>query len=112
MAMVSPESPLRRGAVGTIGTDEAGNPAGDPTECGDEADNDGDTLIDLADPECAVDYGVTPEYGAMTCLTCHFAHGSAAANSLYGGSVAPTNDNALLYYDNRGVCRACHMKNK
>lgn len=107
-----PESPLRRGAVGEIGTDEAGNPAGDPTECANTVDDDADTLIDLADPECAVDFGGTPDYSAMTCLTCHFAHGSAAANSLFGGPAAPTNDNALLYYDNRGVCRSCHQTDK
>jgi hypothetical protein len=102
-------SPLRRGAVGTITTGEGG---GAPTTCGDGLDNDGDLAIDLADSECVVDYGATPKYTAMTCLTCHFAHGSAAEASGYAESVDPTNDNALLYYDNRGVCRACHQKDK
>jgi len=105
----SPESPLRRGAVGTIAAGEGG---GNPTTCGDGLDNDADTAIDLADSECAISYGATPTYTATTCLTCHFAHGSAAANSIFGGPAAPTNDNALLYYDNRGVCRSCHQKDK
>lgn len=102
-------SPLRRGAVGLISTGEGG---GDPTNCADEVDNDTDELIDLDDPDCAIDFGQDPDYGAMTCLTCHFAHGSAAEAAGYASSVDPTNDNALLYYDNRGVCRACHMKDK
>jgi len=105
----SPESALRRGAVGTIAVGEGG---GDPTTCGDGLDNDSDTTVDLADSDCAISYGTTPTYTAMTCLTCHFAHGSAAANSIFGGPAAPTNDNALLYYDNRGVCRSCHQKDK
>jgi hypothetical protein len=106
-------SPLRRGAVGAFMTDEDGNPDGDLTECLDGTDNaDADDLVDRDDPECVIDFGTDPDYGAMTCLTCHFAHGSAAEASGYAASVDPTNDNALLYYDNRGVCRACHMKDK
>jgi predicted CXXCH cytochrome family protein len=59
----------------------------------------------------------------FTCLTCHFAHGSAASMKGWAdttgetpdvatGGVAPTNDSALLYYDNRGVCRVCHQSTK
>jgi len=48
-------------------------------------------------------------YQAMGCLTCHFAHGSAAAATGEAAGVAPTNDSALLFYDNRGVCISCHM---
>jgi hypothetical protein len=67
----------------------------------------------------------------MSCLTCHRAHGSAAAmsgwaeatieqNTITGiwgpvlapgaGGVEPTMDSALLRYDNRGVCERCHNK--
>jgi predicted CXXCH cytochrome family protein len=136
-------SPLRRGAVGLFTTDEAGNapPAGDPADCVDGTDNDGDTLVDQDDPECFITSpqcadgsdndgdtfvdAADPEcstpfaqedgsfrYRAMTCLTCHFAHGSAAAADGEAASVDPTNDNALLYYDNRGVCRSCHQSDK
>jgi predicted CXXCH cytochrome family protein len=48
-------------------------------------------------------------YDVMGCLTCHFAHGSAAARSGAAAGVAPTNDSALLFYDNRGVCISCHL---
>ena len=49
----------------------------------------------------------------FTCLSCHFAHGSAAAEAKDTGlSVPPARDNAMLYYDNRGVCRACHQTDK
>jgi predicted CXXCH cytochrome family protein len=48
----------------------------------------------------------------FTCLTCHFAHGSAAKATGYAADVAPTDDSALLYYDNRGVCRVCHQSTK
>ncbi len=45
----------------------------------------------------------------VTCLTCHYAHGSAANMSGFAQNVAPTNDSALLYYDGRGVCAGlCH----
>lgn len=53
-----------------------------------------------------------PTYNAMTCLTCHFAHGSAAAADGDAAAVAPAGDSALLYYDNRGVCMACHMSGR
>jgi len=72
-------------------------------------------------------------YAAFGCLTCHFAHGSAAAQTpaaLTGGWVAPTTtpgpggtppagapvgpdgpagDSSLLFYSNRGVCITCHQ---
>jgi hypothetical protein len=61
---------------------------------------------------------------AMDCLTCHRAHGSDAtmtgfANSSSNaspaadsgvGGVPPTNDNAILRANNRGVCERCHNK--
>ncbi|MCL5960436.1 MAG: hypothetical protein M1358_14200, partial [Chloroflexi bacterium] len=46
----------------------------------------------------------------VTCLTCHYAHGSAAQATGWASNVAPTNDSANLYLDNRGVCQACHAK--
>ena len=67
----------------------------------------------------------------MGCLTCHRAHGTDAAMSgwaeatieqnpitgIWGpvlapgnGGVEPTNDSALLRFDNRGVCEHCHNK--
>ncbi len=48
-------------------------------------------------------------YNAMGCLTCHFAHGSSAAATGEAAGVNPTNDSALLFYDNRGVCISCHQ---
>lgn len=48
----------------------------------------------------------------FVCTTCHFAHGTSAAYSGYARDVAPTMDSALLYYDNRGVCSACHQFGK
>jgi len=51
-----------------------------------------------------------PTYNAMTCLSCHFAHGTSAAANGWAEGVPPANDSALLYYDNRGVCIACHPK--
>lgn len=53
-----------------------------------------------------------PIFQGFTCLTCHYAHGTAAVATGYAAGVAPTNDSALLYYDNRGVCRSCHQKSK
>ena len=46
----------------------------------------------------------------LTCLTCHFAHGSSAAATGWASGVAPTNGSALLFLDNRGVCQNCHDK--
>lgn len=53
-----------------------------------------------------------PSYNGFQCLTCHFAHGTNATASGYAAGVDPTNDSALLYYDNRGICRSCHQKDK
>lgn len=105
----SPETPLRRAAVGTVDGGEGGGPR---TTCVNGTDDDSDGDVDLDDSECSQDFGTDPEYGAMTCLTCHFAHGSAAAAAGAAANVPPTNDNALLYYDNRGVCRSCHQDDK
>lgn len=46
----------------------------------------------------------------VTCLTCHFAHGSSAAATNQAANVLPTSDSALLYLNNRGVCQDCHGK--
>ncbi len=46
----------------------------------------------------------------VTCLTCHYAHGSAAEATGWASRVAPTYDSANLYLNNRGVCQACHAK--
>jgi len=65
-------------------------------------------------------------YAAFGCLTCHFAHGSAAAATpaaLTGGFLiatptpggppipadGPAGDSSLLFYSNRGVCITCHQ---
>lgn len=45
-----------------------------------------------------------------SCLTCHYSHGTGAAATSYAAGVAPANDSALLYLDNRGVCQSCHNK--
>ena len=57
-------------------------------------------------------YASPSTYDSVTCLTCHFAHGTSAQMTAYAEEIAPTNDSALLYYDNRGVCRACHQIDK
>lgn len=60
----------------------------------------------------------------MDCLTCHVAHGSSATMTGYAdiadvtdpqpnsgtGGVPPTDGNALLRMNNRGVCENCHNK--
>lgn len=60
----------------------------------------------------------------IDCLTCHVAHGSAVTMTGYAnvadsrdpepdsgtGGVPPTDGNALLRLDNRGVCESCHNK--
>jgi len=60
----------------------------------------------------------------MECLTCHVAHGSNVTMEGYAnvadatdpqpdsgtGGVPPTDGNALLRLDNRGVCETCHNK--
>lgn len=79
---------------------------------GDSVDNDNDAWghTDSNDPDCRVALASYSSSG-FTCLTCHFAHGSPATATGYS-VVDPTNDSALLYYDERGVCRACHQKGK
>ena len=52
------------------------------------------------------------EYRAMGCLTCHYAHGSSAAQTPAAGDPAPegpAGDSALLFWGNRGVCVSCHQ---
>lgn len=51
----------------------------------------------------------TLTYDGFGCLTCHNAHGTNAAATGFASGVAPTNDSALLFYDNRGVCISCHQ---
>ncbi len=46
----------------------------------------------------------------LTCLTCHDAHGTSAVASGNAVTEAKTQDSALLYLDNRGVCQQCHQK--
>ncbi|MDE3095366.1 MAG: hypothetical protein KGK07_05100 [Chloroflexota bacterium] len=54
----------------------------------------------------------TVKYDAFSCLTCHYAHGSSSAATGFAQGVAPANDSALLFYDNRGVCISCHQTDK
>jgi hypothetical protein len=49
---------------------------------------------------------------SVVCTTCHFAHGTAATVTGYAEDAPPTGDSALLYYDGRGVCLACHQLGK
>ncbi|MHB1418947.1 MAG: hypothetical protein ACYCX4_05060 [Bacillota bacterium] len=48
----------------------------------------------------------------VSCLTCHFAHGSYRTNTLSfkrtNGSTS--NSSTLLRQDNRGLCQSCHNK--
>lgn len=60
----------------------------------------------------------------IDCMTCHVAHGSKTTMAGYAnvadstdpqpdsgtGGVPPTDGNALLRLDNRGVCESCHNK--
>jgi hypothetical protein len=60
----------------------------------------------------------------IDCMTCHYAHGTTAVMTGYAnvldprtqdpdsgnGGVAPTDDSALLRFNNRGVCERCHNK--
>ncbi|MCL5959777.1 MAG: hypothetical protein M1358_10795, partial [Chloroflexi bacterium] len=39
---------------------------------------------------------------SMTCLTCHFAHGTSATAETYSAAASPAGDSANLLYDNRG----------
>lgn len=51
-------------------------------------------------------------YSAFGCLTCHYAHGSSAAQTPAPGDAVPegpAQDSALLFWDNRGVCISCHQ---
>ena len=52
------------------------------------------------------------ERTSVVCTTCHFAHGSSAVVGTYAEGVPPAGDSALLYYDGRGVCLACHQLDK
>lgn len=81
-----------------------------------------------SDPGVNTDAKKANQSAYATCLTCHYAHGTAAtqvgfatkslSNGVYGpnpsqvagqaAGVAPANDSALLFYDNRGVCQNCH----
>ncbi len=72
----------------------------------------------------ATDGGVVGSDSWVDCLTCHVAHGSAVTMEGYAnvwnstdpepdsgnGGVDPTQSNALLRLDNRGVCQECHNK--
>lgn len=87
--------------------------------------------VDRSTGAATFNYTGATDSNYVTCLTCHFAHGTTAAQSGYavkslgaggvwqdnpsqvGGvakGVAPANDSALLFYDNRGVCQNCHKK--
>lgn len=69
--------------------------------------------VSLVDPVTGPSDPVTdPQYQGFQCLQCHFAHGTSAAATGYAAGIDPTNDSALLYYDNRGVCRSCHQRDK
>jgi predicted CXXCH cytochrome family protein len=61
----------------------------------------------------------------LDCLTCHTAHGTTAVmegwaatqlnppgydTPILSGGAGPSDDSALLRYDNRYVCQACHVK--
>lgn len=72
----------------------------------------------------AADAGTNDASDWIDCLTCHRAHGSDTVMSGYAnvenstdpqpdtgiGGVDPTNSNALLRLDDRGVCEVCHNK--
>jgi predicted CXXCH cytochrome family protein len=51
-----------------------------------------------------------PGQEKMTCLTCHYAHGSTVLMTGAAAAVAPTHDSALLRMDDRQVCEKCHNK--
>jgi len=102
-ASSSADGKLRRAAFDRSATD------GDALSW---TDTDGDTNWDPGEAMNETPSVNETARSGFTCLTCHFAHGSAAKATGYAADVAPTNDNALLYYDNRGVCRVCHQSTK
>jgi predicted CXXCH cytochrome family protein len=55
--------------------------------------------------------GVGSEDQELTCLTCHFAHGTSAAwTNAHHDAPSAAGDTALMYLDNVGVCQACHRQ--
>ena len=46
----------------------------------------------------------------IVCGTCHLPHGTSAQMSGYAADAGPAKSSALLRWDNRGVCQACHKK--
>lgn len=76
----------------------------------------------LALPVSTVNGGpptTSPDNRSMTCLTCHYSHGSKAVMGTnsggvpWPGSTSAQNSNArssLLRLDNRGVCQNCHPR--
>lgn len=66
----------------------------------------------------AINLPLTDTTNQITCLTCHFAHGSRAISSIAGDAVngfndaggAVNNNGKLLRYDNRDTCESCHKK--
>jgi len=46
----------------------------------------------------------------VTCITCHFAHGTSVSVTNYTSATAGVRPATLLRMDERGVCQNCHLK--
>lgn len=51
---------------------------------------------------------VTSKTGKVTCLTCHYAHGTD--DEFAGGTTSDTRSTALKRQVNMGICESCHQK--
>ena len=72
-----------------------------PEACQDGIDNNGDGLVDCADPKCASDAsctgaknsshaGINSYNGPTTCIACHSTAGTAVLNSMHGSWLGAT----------------------
>ncbi len=66
--------------------------------------------VTVADPLANVDTGNKNSTALAVCGTCHLAHGTSTQMTGYAADPRlPTGgDSALLRWNNRGVCQACH----
>jgi predicted CXXCH cytochrome family protein len=106
-----PSDDLNNPGIYFYGTQDANDGYGDVGRYRHTMSRTGSTSTKYPIRLAAVDT-ITTGRNQFTCLTCHRAHGTAATLGTYGTAAGPAGDTALMYYDGRGVCNACHMKTK